>query len=130
MGTIVESMPSMKHVQESFPVRLRMRWLDFSPALQWYATRRVEIALRRFASRIREVNVLIADSNGPRGGADDKACEIDVHLQPSGSLTVSSAAPDAYLAVDRAVRRARAVVRGHVGRTREHRERAELSRIA
>lgn len=116
--------------QESIVVRVRMRWLDFSPALHHYTTRRIEVALRRFASRIRLVTVQIADTNGPRHAPDDKLCEIEVLLQPAGSLTVSASAADAYLAVDRAVRRARAVVRGHVGRDRERSHQRQFSRIA
>jgi ribosome-associated translation inhibitor RaiA len=115
--------------QESLTVHLRMRWLDFSPALHHYATRRIEVALRRFATRIRRVNVLIADANGPRRSADDRRCEIEVLLHPAGSLTVSATASDPYLSVDRAVRRARAIVRGHIAREREHRVPAELTRI-
>lgn len=116
--------------QEPIRVHLRMRWLDFSPALHHYATRRIEVAFRRFASRIRSVNVQIADANGPRRTADDKVCEIEVLLHPSGSLNVSATAADPYLSVDRAVRRARAIVRGHIARERDHRVPAELTRIA
>jgi putative sigma-54 modulation protein len=87
--------------QESIGVRVRMRWLDFSPALHHYTTRRIEIALRRVAAKIRGVTVQIADTNGPRGGPDDKICEVEVLLRPAGSLTVSANAPDPYLAVDR-----------------------------
>lgn len=113
-----------------FPVHLRMRWLDFSPALHWYATRRIETALRRFADRVRYVDVQIADANGPRRGPDDKTCEIEVFLHPSGTLKVSDAADDPYLTVDRAVRRLRAAVRGRLGRTHEHRIRAREPQIA
>jgi ribosome-associated translation inhibitor RaiA len=107
-----------------------MRWLDFSPALHHYTTRRMEIALRRVAAKIRGVTVQIADTNGPRGGPDDKVCEVEVLLRPAGSLTVSANAPDPYLAVDRAVRRVRAAVRSQVSREREHSARPQLSRIA
>lgn len=114
---------------ESFPVSVRMRWLDFSPALQWYARRRLELALRRFASRIRGATVQIADGNGPRGG-DDKVCDVEILLHPSGSLQASASAADAYQSVARAVRRARAVVRGHVSRDLERRDRVPLKQIA
>lgn len=120
----------MSQATQAFPVHVRMRWLDFSPALHWYARRRIEHALRRFAARIHRVNVQIADGNGPRGGADDKRCEIEVFLHPSGSLLVSGAASDPYLSVDRAVRRARAIVRGHVGRERNACESSPSPRAA
>lgn len=120
----------MTEQRELYPVQLRMRWLDYSPALNWHARRRVDTALRRFGNRVREVNVQISDGNGPRGGADDKRCDIEVMLRPSGSVAVSAAAGDPYLAVDLAVRRLRAVVRAHLARRRERRERFELTKIA
>jgi ribosome-associated translation inhibitor RaiA len=110
-------------------VRLRMRWLDFSPALHFYATRRIETALRRFADRVRSVEAVIADANGPRRGPDDKICEIELFLHPTGSIKVSDAADDPYLAVDRATRRLRALVRARLGR-HAHRERTREPQIA
>lgn len=119
----------MTQPNEPFPVCIRMRWLDFSPALQWYTRRRMECALRRFAARIRGVNLQIADANGPRGG-DDKLCEVEIVLEPAVVLQVSATAPDPYQSVARAARRARAAVRGHVGRSLERRHRVPLRRIA
>jgi ribosome-associated translation inhibitor RaiA len=107
-----------------------MRWLDFSPALHFHVKRRIEFALGRFGSQIRAINVLIADENGPRHGPDDKRCEIDVLLQRGGSLSVSATAADPYHCVERAVRRAGAIVRGHIGRTRDRRDVREPSGIA
>jgi ribosome-associated translation inhibitor RaiA len=115
--------------QESFPVRIRTRWLDFSPALHWYAQRRTAFAFRRFAARVRRVDVVIADSNGPRGG-DDKICEIEVFLNPAGSILVSARSDDPYQSVDRAIRRARASLRASIDRARDRSDRETLTRIA
>ena len=117
-------------VHESFPVHVRMRWLDFSPALQWYTRRRFESALRRFASRIRSVSVRIADGDGLRSGASDRICDVEIFLHPSGSLLASGSAPDAYLSVARAAHRARTVVRGHVSRRVDRGSLVSLQRIA
>lgn len=117
-------------VHESFPIRLRMRWLDFSPALHLHATRRIEFALGRFAPQIRSINVVIADENGPRNGPNDKVCEIELQLHRGGTLAVSAAAPDPYQCVERAARKASAVMRGHVDRRRERRDSGEITRTA
>jgi putative sigma-54 modulation protein len=119
----------MTQPHEPFPVHIRMRWLDFSPSLHWYTGRRMESALRRFAPRIRAVNVQIADGNGPRGG-DDKVCEVEILVHPSVSLMASAAAPDAYQSVARAAHRARAVVRAHLDRRFHRDDRPSLKRIA
>lgn len=89
----------------------------------------MEGVLGRFASRIREVEVQITDVNGPRGG-DDKVCEVEILLRPSGSLLASATAPDAYESVARAAHRARTVVRGHISRGLGRDDRSSLKRIA
>lgn len=116
----------MMLAHESFPIHLRTRWLDFSPALHEHATRRIDFALGRFAPRIRTVNVVISDENGPRHGPDDKTCEIEVMLVRGGSLSVSATAADPYQSVERAARKASAIMRAHVGRRRRRRDVREL----
>lgn len=51
--------------------------------------RRLEFALGRFGSRIREVKVRLNDLNGPRGGLD-QACGLDARLTSGEHLVVES----------------------------------------
>jgi ribosome hibernation promoting factor len=75
--------------------------------------RRLKFALGRFGTEIHQVTVRVADSNGPRGGAD-KECRITIALRGTGSdyITVAYSADNLYAAIVRASQRAqRAVVR-------------------
>ena len=51
----------MNRSRQTVPVRVRTRWLDFSPAFHWWAARTVESVLQPFASHISCVTVRIAD---------------------------------------------------------------------
>jgi hypothetical protein len=44
-----------------------------SPQLRGFIQRRMDIALGRFAPRIRSVSVALGDLNGPRGGSTNAA---------------------------------------------------------
>jgi ribosome-associated translation inhibitor RaiA len=106
---------------DAFPIHVRTRWLDFSPALHWYTRTRLEAALRSSASRIRWVNVRISDGDGSPG---ERICDVEVVLKPDGLVAASATSPDPYRAADAAARRARIVVRRHVDRARELRRAA------
>ena len=108
--------------QQTFPVHVRSRWLDYSPALHSHTRTRVEAALGAHASRVRSVKVRLS---GGEGTPEERICEIEVAMRPDGVLTVSASDLDAYRATDAAIRRARAAVRRHVDRAR-----AELRRAA
>lgn len=97
---------------------LRTRHLDVRPDLRAQLARSVERALRRHAPQIHEVEIAVADINGPRGGAD-KQCRIRVrgpelcaiavhHLGADLVSTVLSAAARAERAIARALARRRA----------------------
>ena len=54
--------------------------------LEWIE-RRLQFALGRFAGRIRRVQVILSDINGPRGGMD-KQCHLRISLIPNGEILV------------------------------------------
>ena len=107
--------------QQTFPVHVRSRWLDYSPALHSHTRIRVEAALRAHASRVQWVKVRLS---GGEGAPEERICEIEVAMKPGGSLTVSAADLDVYRATDAAIRRARTAVRRHAERAREELRRA------
>ena len=109
------------NAREAFPIHVRTRWLDYSPALHWHTRTRIEAALRSSASRIRWVNVRI--SGGDRS-PDERTCDVEVVMKPDGLVAASAAATDPYRAADAAARRARTVVRRHVDRARDLRRAA------
>lgn len=96
----------------TFPVYVRTRWLDFSPALQWHATRKVESALQPFASRIRAVTVEIADSEGSLAG---RTCVIQVVMHTRAFLSASATGAGIYESIEGAIARIRAIMRRRPG---------------
>jgi ribosome-associated translation inhibitor RaiA len=111
----------MINTREDFPIHVRTRWLDYSPALHWHTRTRFEAALRSSASRIRWVNVRISGSDGDLA---KRVCDVEVVMKTDGIVAASAADSDAYRAADAAARRVRTVVRRHVDRAREELRRA------
>ena len=66
--------------------------------------RRLGFALGRFGARIRRVEVLLTDVNGPRGGVD-KTCRIVARIVPRGEVRVEAADVGVEAAVSRAAER-------------------------
>ena len=70
--------------------------------------RRISFAFDRFSDRIRHVDVVVYDENGPRGGPD-KRCSVHVKMERWEDVFTSALAQDsvqaASLSADRAVRR-------------------------
>ena len=91
----------MQPAQHSFLVHVRTGWIDFSPALQWYATQKVRSVLRPVASRVRAVTVRIADHE-PHDPST-RLCAIDIGVKPAGTISATSAGRNVYELVDRAI---------------------------
>jgi hypothetical protein len=100
-GTVI----SMEHT--TFPLHVRVGWLDFSPALQAYARRSLMSAVRPFAAHVRRISVRIAGADSHR---DDRACAIHVALHPIGFVAVSAIGRGAYQSVEVAAERLRHVL--------------------
>jgi hypothetical protein len=90
----------MQTAQQPFRVQVRTGWIDFSPALHWYATQKVRSALRPVAARIRAVTVRIADHE-PHDPSM-RLCAIDVSLKPAGTISATSTGRSVCELVDRA----------------------------
>ena len=78
---------------------------DLTPAMREYTTRRVHLALGRFAPRLRNVHVRLSDVNGPRGG-DDKRCLITIIVRGAREVTIEDLHADMFAAIDNAAGRA------------------------
>ncbi|MCW8132002.1 MAG: HPF/RaiA family ribosome-associated protein [Planctomycetota bacterium] len=82
-------------------IQIQTHGLKRTRKLQDYALQRTEFALRRFAERLKRVEVDLADENGPRGGVD-KRCRITLALHAGGQVRVEAVSGDAMRALDRA----------------------------
>lgn len=93
---------------------------DTTDALREYAAHRLSFTLRRFAHRVRRVNLRLVDVNGPRRGVDSR-CSIVAELTDGGQLFVDAIAAWPFAAITRAVGRLSEAMRRAGDRHAEHR---------
>lgn len=82
-----------------------------SRELRHLAERRFDFALSRIAKQIFQVDLVVSDQNGPRGGVD-KYCRVTVRLNQARTVVISDKDADLATCISRvADRAARAVTR-------------------
>ena len=87
-------------------VHLKERNFHLNEAKRDQIDRKVTHALDRFQERIRQVDIVIADENGPRGGPD-KHCNLHLKLDEWGDdIYTSASGEDALGAVSKSLERA------------------------
>ena len=101
-------------------VTISAKGISVDDILRAYIDRRFRFALGRFGSHIKRVMVRFVDTNGPRGGLD-KRCQINVTLQPSGSVRIEDFDLDMRPVVDRAAARAASAIERELQRRRDAR---------
>ena len=82
------------------------------------AERRLQFALSRFDSRIKQVDLLVNDENGPRGGID-KSCCISVSLHQAANVVISDRDSDVIKCISRAAERAGRAVSRAIARSND-----------
>ena len=102
-------------------IEIRSRNYSLTPYVRTHVERRVHYAFDRILSRIKRVEVRLADVNGPRGGRD-KQCVIGVHVAGGPGVTVREEDSCVYRAVDKATgrikRHVKELLRERAGRRR------------
>jgi ribosome-associated translation inhibitor RaiA len=101
------------------PLAVRTSGLAVDPELRRRIHDRLGLRLGKFAPRIERLTVRFEDVNGPRGGKD-VACRIKVVISGLPSVVVTELARKPVEAFDRVGQRLERVVRGAIGRGREH----------
>lgn len=91
---------------------------SLSPALSGYAQKRIDCALSFAATRISRLMVRLSDINGRRGG-DDKRCLIEVRVKGAPGIVIEDVEANLYVAIDRAVERAKRSLVRRLGQARE-----------
>lgn len=101
-------------------MRLHVRNLGttLTPAETATIDRRIHFALGRFGHRIRRTEVMLTDSNGPRGG-QDQHCTVHVVLAGLPPVVVEVVDVDPLAAVSRAVERVARRIRDSASRQRD-----------
>jgi ribosome-associated translation inhibitor RaiA len=93
------------------------RNLPLTPAAEQYLREHIRLALRRFAARIRSVEICLTDVNGPKGGPD-KQVAVKVQLRSGDAVVAEACRASTGAAVAVAIRRAKRMVRRRSGRAR------------
>ncbi len=91
----------MPHTQHRFPIAVRTSWVDYSPALRYYASERSVVSLAEFAQRIRSVAVRISDDEPHT--TKQRRCDIDVVTTDAGVVSASSTGRNLFGLVDDAL---------------------------
>ena len=92
-------------------IEMTARGVGLTAATRGHVERRLYFALGRFADRVSQVHVRLADVNGPKGGVD-KSCRIRVRLFGLPTVVVEQMDSDLNAAIDRSADRiGRAVAR-------------------
>jgi putative sigma-54 modulation protein len=101
-------------------VNVRIRDVANAGGLKEQIERKVGFATDRFAGRLIDVQVVVSDVNGPRGGPD-KRCSIRGVLEGGRSVTVEDQGWNATTVVKRTVRRLGGSISRVLVRVRGHR---------
>jgi hypothetical protein len=91
-----------------------------------FVQRHVLFALSRFDTRLRRVQVVISDENGPRGNVD-RTCRITARLRRLGDVEVSEIDRDVEACVRRATERIGRAVQRQVEKQRFTRRSGSIS---
>jgi ribosome-associated translation inhibitor RaiA len=76
--------------------------------------RRLHFAADRFQGRIRDIDVVLRDANGPRGGVD-KRCLVRARLHRGGSLEIEETRTSFLGAIRAAAKRLRSLLARRLG---------------
>lgn len=100
-------------------IHLRALGFELTAALRDYVGRRLGSALDRHRDRVRRIEVVLSDENGPRGGVD-KRCMVRLVATGHPAVHVLDRRQDLYEAIDQALgRAARTLVRRKARRIRQ-----------
>ena len=91
----------MTLTQQRFPIAVQTGWVDYSPALRYYASQRIGSSLAQFAPRIRSVAVRISD-DAPHT-TRQRRCEIEVMTTDASVVSAASAGRNLFALVDGAL---------------------------
>lgn len=87
-------------------VHIQSMGFPLTAALSAYARKRIDFKLGFALDRVSRLMVRFSDINGSRGGKD-KCCLLELRVKGASDIVVEDVKDDLYVAIDRAVERAR-----------------------
>lgn len=79
-------------------IRTFARNFSVSDAIRDHSETKIRLALGLYSDKIKQVDVVLKDVNGPKGG-EDKRCKIVAHADGLGTLTAEETSLDMYAAI-------------------------------
>lgn len=102
---------------EGMKIRFRTRHVELSSELQTQIREGIDRALGRVSPWIRDVEVVVSDINGPRGGSD-KQCRMVLRGRSIASVVIEELGADVRATVASVALRAERAVLRSVSRSR------------
>lgn len=97
-------------------IDIRAQDFTLTEALRTHVEHRLRFAMTRFHDRMHRISVRMSDVNGPKGGVD-KRCVVVIKARGLPDIVVADTEADLYVAIDRAVGRARRTLQRQRTRT-------------
>ena len=110
-------------------IKVQSRGFKLTEALYNQVNAKLHLVLSRYSNRIRQAQVTLLDTNGPKGG-EDKRCLICIKVNHAKSIVVQETAPDLYDAISNGVYRIKRAVDRHFNRSRQLNRRVQSSQYA
>ena len=87
-------------------IQIHARDFEMNQALREHILRRCRFVLSRLRDSVRRIEIHLADENGPKGGVD-KRCLVRIKSDSFSEIVIKDMESDLYVAVDRALSRAK-----------------------
>ena len=110
-------------------IKIQSRGFKLTKALYNQVNSKLHLVLSRYGNRIRQAQVTLLDTNGPKGG-EDKRCLICIKVNHSKSIVVQETAPDLYDAISNGAHRIKRAVDRHFHRSRRRSRRSQTTYCA
>lgn len=104
--------------------------LENKETLEQWAESEIKRALDRFSNDVRRVEVHLSDTNGSKGGAQDKRCTIEAHVIQGAAVAVSHDAASLAEALKGAETRAIRALDSSIGKRRDVRDHTSIRKDA
>ena len=99
---------------------IQAQGFELTEALRAHTLRRLQFSLHWAGRDVTQIQVRLADINGPKGGLD-KRCHLQIRLSNDTDVSVEDTEDDLYVAIDRAIERSKRTITRRLERKRTQR---------
>lgn len=92
---------------------LNAKGFEDSEVIKGFAETKIRFALARFGPKIRHIDVMLSDINGPKGG-EDKRCRVKLSFDALSSIVIQETCDDIYEAITLNAARLKRTVSRHI----------------